>query len=64
MTPPRPAPKHDRELRENMDFSFVTERIIVLYFPENVSPQAFHQGHSQAAHLLTTKHSNNYTVSS
>ncbi|KAK6632033.1 hypothetical protein RUM44_007063 [Polyplax serrata] len=56
----RSAPKNDRQLRENMDFSFVTERIIALYFPENVTPQAFHQGHGQAAHLLSTKHANNY----
>lgn len=62
MTPAKPALKSDRERREVMDLSYVTERIIALWFPEGVSPQAFRQGHHQAAHMLTTKHANNYMV--
>jgi len=46
-----------------MDLSYVTERIIALWVPGDVSPVAYRQGQQKAAHMLQTKHGNNYMVS-
>ncbi|XP_063242064.1 tensin-1 isoform X3 [Bacillus rossius redtenbacheri] len=45
-----------------MDLSYVTERIIALWVPGDVSVAAYRQGQQQAAHMLHTKHSDNYMV--
>uniref|UniRef100_A0A1B6GPL2 Phosphatidylinositol-3,4,5-trisphosphate 3-phosphatase n=1 Tax=Cuerna arida TaxID=1464854 RepID=A0A1B6GPL2_9HEMI len=45
-----------------MDLSYVTERIIALWFPGDISPSSFRQGQQQAAHMLTSKHGNSYMV--
>lgn len=45
-----------------MDLSYVTERIIALWFPSSVSQHAFRQGQQQAAHMLRNKHGDNYMV--
>lgn len=45
-----------------MDLSYVTERIIALWFPGSVSQQAYRQEQRQAAHMLKNKHGNNYMV--
>jgi hypothetical protein len=46
-----------------MDLSYVTERIIALWVPGDVSPVAYRQGQQKAAHMLHTKHGDNYMVS-
>ncbi|KAK9686800.1 Phosphotyrosine-binding domain [Popillia japonica] len=45
-----------------MDLSYVTERIIALWFPASCSQQSYKQGQQQAAHMLTNKHGDNYMV--
>lgn len=45
-----------------MDLSYVTERIIALWFPGSVSQQAYRHEQRQAAHMLKNKHGNNYMV--
>lgn len=45
-----------------MDLTYVTERIIALWFPPSVSQHAFRQGQQQAAHMLRNKHGDNYMV--
>ena len=46
-----------------MDLSYVTERIIALWVPGDVSPVAYRQGQQKAAQMLQTKHGNKYMVS-
>ncbi|XP_018333185.1 tensin [Agrilus planipennis] len=45
-----------------MDLSYVTERIIALWFPSAVSKQTYKQGQRHAAHMLRNKHGDNYMV--
>lgn len=45
-----------------MDLTYVTERIIALWFPSSVTQHAFRQGQRQAAHMLRNKHGDNYMV--
>lgn len=45
-----------------MDLTYVTERIIALWFPPSVTQHAFRQGQRQAAHMLRNKHGDNYMV--
>lgn len=47
-----------------MDLSYVTERIIALWFPASCNQQSYRQGQQQAAHMLTNKHGDNYMVRS
>lgn len=46
-----------------MDLSYVTERIISLWFPSSTSLHSYRQGQRQAAHMLQNKHGDNYMVS-
>ncbi|XP_060527899.1 tensin-1-like isoform X7 [Cylas formicarius] len=46
----------------SMDLSYVTERIISMWFPPSVSPHSFRQSQRQAAHMLMNKHGYNYMV--
>ncbi|KAJ1519994.1 hypothetical protein ONE63_004226 [Megalurothrips usitatus] len=45
-----------------MDLRYVTERIIALWVPGDVSRAAYLQGQQQAANMLRTKHGDNYMV--
>ena len=55
-TRPSPGPSG------GMDLSYVTERIISLYFPDSVSLHSYRQGQRQAAHMFGNKHGDNYMV--
>ena len=57
------AGRSPRYRGEAMDLSYVTERIIALWVPGDVSPVAYRQGQQKAAHMLQTKHGNNYMAS-
>ena len=46
-----------------MDLSYVTERIISVWFPSSTNSHSYRQGQRQAAHMLTSKHGDNYMVS-
>nr|CAD7587411.1 unnamed protein product [Timema genevievae] len=54
--------KSPRSRGDSMDLSYVTERIIALWVPGDVSAASYRQGQQQAAHMLHTKHGNNYMV--
>ncbi|XP_021929255.1 tensin-2 isoform X5 [Zootermopsis nevadensis] len=56
------AGRSPRHRGEAMDLSYVTERIIALWVPGDVSPVSYRQGQQKAAHMLHTKHGNNYMV--
>ena len=45
-----------------MDLSFVTERILSLSFPADISVHLYRDGLRQAAAMLQTKHGDNYMV--
>ncbi|XP_063903476.1 tensin-1 isoform X6 [Zophobas morio] len=45
-----------------MDLSYVTERIISVWFPSSTNSHSYRQGQRQAAHMLTSKHGDNYMV--
>ncbi|KAK7865077.1 hypothetical protein R5R35_014617 [Gryllus longicercus] len=45
-----------------MDLCYVTERIIALWVPLGVGRAAYRRGQQQAAHMLHTKHGDNYMV--
>lgn len=62
MTPTGPRGR-GRARDHGMDLTYITERIIALWFPEDTSPSGFRQGHQQAAQMLTSKHGNSYMVS-
>ncbi|XP_066256869.1 tensin-2 isoform X6 [Euwallacea similis] len=49
-------------LQGSMDLSYVTERIISLWFPASVTSHSYRQGQRQAAHMLGNKHGDNYMV--
>lgn len=46
-----------------MDLSYVTERIISVWFPAGTNSHSYRQGQRQAAHMLMNKHGDNYMVS-
>lgn len=45
-----------------MDLSYITERIISLWFPSSTNSHSYRQGQQQAAHMLKNKHGDNYMV--
>ncbi|XP_076270889.1 focal adhesion protein tensin isoform X25 [Rhynchophorus ferrugineus] len=45
-----------------MDLSYVTERIISMWFPSSTTSHSYRQGQRQAAHMLRNKHGDNYMV--
>ncbi|XP_018561064.1 tensin isoform X3 [Anoplophora glabripennis] len=45
-----------------MDLSYVTERIISMWFPSSTTAHSYRQGQQQAAHMLRNKHGDNYMV--
>lgn len=61
-TQPRSLRKPGR-YESNMDLNYVTERIIALWFPTNGTPGSYRQGQRQVAHMLHSKHGDNYMVS-
>lgn len=46
-----------------MDLSYVTGRIISMWFPSSTNSHSYRQGQRQAAHMLRNKHDDNYMVS-
>lgn len=46
-----------------MDLSYITERILALWFPGEVTAAEFRAGHQQTAHMLQSKHGSGYMVS-
>ncbi|XP_034231429.1 tensin-1 [Thrips palmi] len=48
--------------KDGMDLRYVTERMIALWVPGDVSRAAYLQGQQQAANMLRTKHQDNYMV--
>nr|XP_008194377.1 PREDICTED: tensin isoform X4 [Tribolium castaneum] len=45
-----------------MDLSYVTERIISVWFPSSTNSHSYRQGQRQAAHMLRNKYGDNYMV--
>ncbi|KAK9509857.1 hypothetical protein O3M35_004758 [Rhynocoris fuscipes] len=45
-----------------MDLTYVTERILSLWFPADVGHNDYRLGHQQAAHMLHSKHGSSYMV--
>lgn len=45
-----------------MDLSYVTERIISIWFPSSTTSHSYRQGQRQASHMLRNKHGDNYMV--
>lgn len=45
-----------------MDLSYVTERIIAVWFPSSASQKSYREGQRHAAHMLKNKHGDNYMV--
>lgn len=45
-----------------MDLSYITERILALWFPGEVTAAEFRAGHQQTAHMLQSKHGSGYMV--
>ncbi|CAG9858791.1 unnamed protein product, partial [Phyllotreta striolata] len=45
-----------------MDLSYVTERIISMWFPASATPHSYRQGQQQAGHMLRNKHGDNYMI--
>ncbi|XP_050309456.1 tensin-3 isoform X3 [Anthonomus grandis grandis] len=54
--------KSASNMQGSMDLSYVTERIISMWFPDTATSHAFRQGQRQAAHMLRNKHGDNYMV--
>ncbi|XP_024082728.1 tensin isoform X3 [Cimex lectularius] len=49
--------------RENaMDLTYITERILSLWFPYDIGAQEYRMGHQQVAHMLQSKHGSSYMV--
>ncbi|KAL3283147.1 hypothetical protein HHI36_006301 [Cryptolaemus montrouzieri] len=61
-TQPRPSKKSTSGAPGNMDLSYVTERIIAIWFPTSATSHSYRQGQRQASHMLRHKHGNNYMV--
>ncbi|CAG9814924.1 unnamed protein product [Phaedon cochleariae] len=62
-TQPQPSRSTNKtNVSGGMDLSYVTERIISLWFPSNTNSHAYRQGQQQAAHMLRNKHGDNYMV--
>ncbi|XP_045471532.1 tensin isoform X6 [Harmonia axyridis] len=59
---PRPSKKDNNGVSGNMDLSYVTERIIAVWFPASATSHSYRQGQRQASHMLRHKHGNNYMV--
>ncbi|KAL1123686.1 hypothetical protein AAG570_001459 [Ranatra chinensis] len=45
-----------------MDLSYVTERMLALWFPPEMGQSAYRQAHHEAAHMLHDKHGTSYMV--
>ncbi|KAL1496974.1 hypothetical protein ABEB36_008015 [Hypothenemus hampei] len=55
-------PSSTAVVQGGMDLSYVTERIISMWFPATVTSHSYRQGQRQAAHMFTNKHADNYMV--
>lgn len=52
----------DQSATSGMDLTYVTERMIALWFPGDLPTGAFISGHQEAAAMLQGKHPDNYMV--
>ncbi|CAH0393222.1 unnamed protein product [Bemisia tabaci] len=52
----------DQSAMSGMDLTYVTERMIALWFPGDLPHSAFIAGHQEAATMLQGKHPDNYMV--
>ncbi|KAF5286790.1 hypothetical protein FQR65_LT02208 [Abscondita terminalis] len=59
---PRSTINNSSGVTGGMDLSYVTERIIAVWFPSSISQKAYREGQRHAAHMLKNKHGDNYTV--
>uniref|UniRef100_A0A6P7EYM4 Tensin n=1 Tax=Diabrotica virgifera virgifera TaxID=50390 RepID=A0A6P7EYM4_DIAVI len=59
---PRPSRGGNANPSNTMDLSYVTERIISMWFPSSATPHSYRQGQQQASHMLRNKHGDNYMV--
>ncbi|KAJ8915601.1 hypothetical protein NQ315_003381 [Exocentrus adspersus] len=59
---PRASRGHPTMSGGGMDLSYVTERIISMWFPSSTTPHSYRQGQQQASHMLRNKHGDNYMV--
>ncbi|KAG5891525.1 hypothetical protein JTB14_012585 [Gonioctena quinquepunctata] len=61
-TQPRSTREGVSNIPGGMDLTYVTERIISLWFPSTTTPYSYRQGQQQAAHMLRNKYGDNYMV--
>ena len=59
-----PETPRARRRDSGMDLSYITERILALWFPGEVTAAEYRAGHQQTAHMLQSKHGSGYMVSS
>lgn len=59
---PRSTRTNPNNISGGMDLSYVTERIISMWFPSSTNLHSYRQGQQQAAHMLRNKHGDNYMV--
>lgn len=59
---PRSSKSNSVGASGGMDLSYVTERIIALWFSSSISQQAYRQGQQHVGHMLKNKHGDNYMV--
>ncbi|XP_066902260.1 tensin-2 isoform X3 [Halyomorpha halys] len=57
-----PETPRNRRRDSGMDLSYITERILALWFPGEVTAAEFRAGHQQTAHMLQSKHGSGYMV--
>ncbi|CAH1391636.1 unnamed protein product [Nezara viridula] len=57
-----PETPRARRRDSGMDLSYITERILALWFPGEVTAAEFRAGHQQTAHMLQSKHGSGYMV--
>ncbi|XP_030754213.1 tensin-2-like isoform X3 [Sitophilus oryzae] len=59
---PRSSRSTPSNVEATMDLSYVTERIISMWFPASTTSHSYRLGQRQAAHMLSNKHGDNYMV--
>ncbi|CAH0557640.1 unnamed protein product [Brassicogethes aeneus] len=59
---PRLQKHNSNTLAGGMDLSYVTERIISLWFSPSTNSHTYRQGQQQVSHMLRNKHGDNYKI--